>query len=191
MTKHSETGEAIDWARSVISHIKDAEIRRRAVVRLEDQIRAIAGEKTTFYIESTDQQIYGNMARGLSIDVSDESDPNAKLVRAGIADLDPSRVLKNCHHLLICLGSESTVSRLLGLQTANYKIILCDLHKYRMRGLSLDQTYEHFKREYCDKCPDCSPRSVTWKYSADWQQEENTRHRGFLKELADSVGGKS
>jgi hypothetical protein len=189
MTKYSETGEAIDWAREAISRIKDEEIKSRAVVRLEDQIKAIAGEKTKFYIETTDQQIYENMARGLGIDTSDETDPNARLVRAGIADLDPSRVLKNCEHLFICLASQSTVSRLLRLQTANHKIILCDLHSYGVRGLALDEAYERFKREYCDKCPDCSPRSPTWRYSGEWQEEENARHRGFLKEFANRVGG--
>jgi len=188
MTKYSETGDAIDWAREAISHIKDSEIRRGAVARLDDQIRAIAGEKTTFYIETTDRQVYENMAQGLGIDLLDESDTNAKLVRVGIADLDPSRVLKNCEHLFICLASQSTVSRLLRLQTANHKMIFCTLHKHGMCGLSLDQTYEHFKREYCDKCPDCTPRSAKWNYSSDWQQEENIRHRGVLKEFANSAG---
>ncbi|MBV8859788.1 MAG: hypothetical protein JOZ02_22840, partial [Acidobacteria bacterium] len=183
------TGEAIDWAREAISRIKDAEIRARAVINLGDQIKAIAGEKTKFYIENTDRQIYENMARGLGIDVSDEADPNAGLVRAGIADLDPSRVLKNCEHLFICLTSQSTVSHLLRLQTANSKLVLCDLHSYGVRGLALDQIYECFKREYCDKCSDCSPRSPTWQYSGEWQKQENARHRGFLKEFAAKVGG--
>lgn len=189
MTKYSETGEAIDWAWEAISRIKDIEIRARAVIKLEDQLKAIAGEKTKFYIETTDQQIYENMARGLGIDMSDETNPNARLVRAGITDLDPSRVLKNCEHLFICLASQSTVSRLLRLQTANHKIILCDLHSYGVRGLALDETYECFKRENCDKCSDCSPRSTTWRYSGEWQEEENARHREFLKEFADRVGG--
>jgi hypothetical protein len=189
MTKYSETGEAIDWAREAIGRIKDAKIRVRAVAKLEELIKVIAGDKTEFYIETTDQQIYESMARGLGIDMSDETDPNARLVRAGIADLDPSRVLKNCEHLFICLASQSTVSRLLRLQTANHKIILCDLHRYGVMGLALDHTYECFKREYCDKCPDCSPRSPTWRYSGEWQEEENARHRGFLKEFATKVGG--
>lgn len=189
MTKYSETGEAIDWAREAISRIKDAKIRNRAVIRLEDQIKAIAGEKTEFYIESTDQQIYENMARGLGIDLSDETDPNTMLVRAGIADLDPSRVLKNCEHIFICLSSRSDVSRQLRLQTANSKVIFCDLHSYAVQGLALDQTFDHFKREYCDKCPDCSPRSPTWRYSGEWQEEENARHREFLKDFAARAGG--
>jgi hypothetical protein len=189
MTKYSETGEAIDWARKAIGRIKDAEIRARAVISLEDQIKAIAGVRTKFYIEPTDQQIYENMARGLGIDVSDEADPNARFVRAGIADLDPSRVLKNCEHLFICLTSQSTVSRLLRLQTANNKLVLCDLHSYGVRGLALDQIYERFKRVYCDKCSDCSPRSPTWQYSGEWQEEENARHREFLKVFAAKVGG--
>jgi len=39
------------------------------------------------------------------------------------------------------------------LPTMGPKVLHCSLHKYTHVGMSLDETYEWFRRDYCDKCP--------------------------------------
>jgi hypothetical protein len=60
------------------------------------------------------------------------------------------------------------------------KIIHCDLHDYAVESRTLDSGLASFKSEYCDNCKDISARLPDWKYSEEWQQEENQRHREFL-----------
>ncbi|MBI3665722.1 MAG: hypothetical protein HY236_05755 [Acidobacteria bacterium] len=123
------------------------------------------------------------MATALGIDLSDPDDRYAQIVRIGIADLDPSRVLKNCQHLFVTLGSRGLLAAWLRLPTAGQKVIHCTLHRYAGMGWTLDGIYRSFKRDYCDKCPDCSPHSPEWAYSEEWQQVENERHRGYMESL--------
>jgi hypothetical protein len=95
------------------------------------------------------------------------------LAKIGIADLDPSRILAECEHIFITIGSRGIVADLLAMPTAGQKILHCDLHEYAIQGRSLDGAYSHFKKTFCDNCSDCSPRPSSSQYSEDWQEEEN------------------
>ena len=44
----------------------------------------------------------------------------------------------------------------------------------------MDAATEQFKREYCEKCKDISPRPADWKYSDEWQEQENQRQTEFM-----------
>lgn len=108
-------------------------------------------------------------------------------MRIGIADLDPSRILVGCEHIFITFGAHGLVAELLDMPTAGNKIIHCDLHQYAIQGLSLDGTYDHFKKKFCDGCSDCSPRSPSWEYSEEWQQEENEKHLEYMKGFSKQI----
>src|SRR5712691_3044587 len=50
---------------------------------------------------------------------------------------------------------------------------------------SLDSICESFKLQYCNTCPDRSPRPSEWEYSDEWQQQEKLRHRDFMAKILD------
>ena len=176
-----EDDEPVRWARETIASIPEKEIRENGEARLDRNLRRIRGEKLEGDIRTTPRQIYENMAAALGIDLSDPRDPIADVVRIGIEDLDPSRILKNCEHIFISLGPRGLPAQLLQLPTAGIKIIHCVLHKHAIQGLSLDPAYSAFKKQFCDKCPDSSPRPETWKYSDEWQQRENARRAEYMR----------
>ena len=41
------------------------------------------------------------MANAMGIDLTDENDPIARMVRIGIDDLNPERVLRDCEHISV------------------------------------------------------------------------------------------
>ncbi len=40
--------------------------------------------------------------------------------------------------------------------------------------------FEDFKKRHCDTCKDNKPRPSDWKYSDEWQEQENKRHFVFM-----------
>jgi hypothetical protein len=108
-------------------------------------------------------------------------DDISNIVRIGIKDLDPGRVLKNCEHLFVSLGSHGAVGDWMRLPTAGSKFLHCTLHGKSVGGMALDDIYLWFKQDFCDKCTDCAPRPAEWKYSPAWQQDQNIKHAEFVK----------
>ena len=183
-TKRAVTGDAVDFAREMIERINDAEIKRRAKEMFDYSMRAYRGENVEGKIEATERQVYENMASSLGVDLNDGKDPISRIVKIGIDDLDPSRILVKCEHIFITLGPRGMVADILKMPTAGYKILHCDLHGCAVEGLSLDGAYNLFQEKFCDKCADCSPRPPSWIYSDVWQQEENVRHADYMKRFA-------
>jgi hypothetical protein len=133
-----------------------------------------------------EQQVYENMASAIGIDLSDPEDFLSQMVRIGIDDLDPTRVLRDCAHMFTTLSRRGhtffhlMLGQQLQLPTMGAKIIHCTLHKYTRVGLSLNETYERFRQDYCDQCPDRQPRAADWHYTHEWQQGENQRNKDFV-----------
>jgi hypothetical protein len=134
----------------------------------------------------TEQQVYRNMAFALGIDLSDADNPFSEMVNIGIDDLDPTRVLRNCEHMIVTLGRRghtmvhAILAQQLQLPTMGPKVVHCSLHKYTRIGISFDETYERFRTDYCDKCPDRAPRLEDWHYTHEWQQSENQANAEFM-----------
>ena len=186
----------VQWARETIGLIKDLQIRDDAEYLFEANMRRIRGQPVEQGIgeEEFPRQIIQNMAAARGIDLSDPNDPAAKLVKIGIADLDPSRVVRNCDRIFISLAPRPPLSltmyitETLGLPSAGPKIIHCDLHDHALDGPTLDEAYQGFKDKFCATCPDCRPRSAEWNYSEEWQGEENKRHTEFLRQFNQRMG---
>ena len=145
----------------------------------------------TYRIEEGDlkadplKQIVENRASGLGINMSDPEDATVKLIRLGIRDANTERAIKHCEHAFVSIsgkvaGWENMLAELLQLPSIRAKIIHCDLLGYAVEGRTLDDAFQNFRSEYCDKCMDISPRPSDWKYSDDWQQTENESHREFM-----------
>lgn len=172
--------------------ISDPKIRQDAERRLKahtDKLQTDEAEiaERRFSIEEA-RQVYKNMARALGIDLSDPTDRIAQVVRIGLKDLDPSRILRNCEHIFVTLSFRGLPAEWLQLPTAGGKVIHCLKHRHAVEGLDLDLTYQAFKSQFCDKCPDCSPRPPAWKYSPEWQEQENKRHEQFVRDFDRRTG---
>ena len=128
------------------------------------------------------------MAAALGVDLSNPNDPEAQMVRLGLRDLDPTRVLKNCQHLFFTVGfSQPRIAQALRMPSAGEKIVHCTLHGRAVGGPSLDGVYELFKRKFCNDCNDCSPRAATWEYSDSWQKQENERFDEYMQKFKSAV----
>jgi hypothetical protein len=187
-TKRSPTGDAVDFAQEMIGKIKDEEIKQNAQYLVDHSIRGYRGERIEGLIETTHRQVYENMATSLGVNLNDVNDPISNIIQIGINDLDPSRILKNCEHFFVTLSARGLVAEILALPTAGHKVLHCDLHEYAIEGLTLDKTYQSFKKRYCDRCPDCLPRQSDWRYSEEWQQEENKKHVEYMRRFAKRTG---
>lgn len=184
MIDFTEGSPALSWAAETASSIQDPILRKTTEEGLEWTVRELRQPPPSDTPPFQDlRRMFEEMAAALGINLSDPEDPMAKLVRIGITDLDPGRVLKDCQHIFLSLGQRGMLAQRLRLPTAGNKIIHCDLHRYAIEGLGLDDTYAFFKEKYCRMCLDCSPRAESWQYSEEWQQEENRKHTEFLAEF--------
>jgi hypothetical protein len=163
--------------------MRDRGEREWALATLDRQAGRLRGADRPgeIYRGKEREQIIENMASALGIDTTDPGDEIAQLVRLGIKDMDPSRILRNCEHLFITLGARGLVADWLGLQTMGEKIIHCPLHNFSTPGWSLDGTYDHFRRQYCDECPDATPRAPGWEHNDEFQQAENETYREYME----------
>jgi hypothetical protein len=181
--------ECVLWAQSEIDQIADADHRKWALGMLASQSASFGNDEAAdeSVPVATEQQIYENMASALGIDLADMENPIAGIVKIGIADFDPTRVLRGCSHMFLTLSRRGpglihfVLAQQLQLPTLGAKIIHCTLHKYTREGVSLDETYQRFSKDYCDRCPDRSPRNPDWQYTHEWQLEENERNKEFME----------
>lgn len=180
--------KAMKCAQAALEEIHDPDAKKPAQEILDRGLARFRGERLEGDRPATHAQIYENMAAASGIDMGDPNNPLTRLVRLGIKDEDPNRVLKECEHSFVSLsGRVSLVKRMLAehlnLPSIGAKIIHCVLHDYAVESHSLDDAFQCFKAKYCEKCPDRSPHPADWKWSDEWQQEENRKHKEFVSKL--------
>jgi hypothetical protein len=172
--------EYIEWANATADKIKDPSSRAEGRALVERQMRRMKGEQLPgdLWGKATPEQVYTNMAIGIGIKMSNPNDPLAKLVRTGIADADPTRVLTTCRDIFVSLGPMQTSERYLFERlgvSPGPKVIHCERHRYGLMGKSLDEAFTAFQAKYCASCPDREARPSDWKYSHEWHDEEGKR----------------
>ena len=188
MLSRNRQAECVLWAKAEAEQIKDEKNRDWARTTIANQpatlgLENLNDEPVPMPME---QQVYLNMASAMGFDLSDPDDIVSQMVKVGIDDLDPTRVLRNCTHMFLTLSRQGhtffhlILGQQLQLPTMGAKVLHCALHKYTRVGLSLDETYERFRPDYCDKCPDRQPRLVNWQYTHEWQLGENDRNKEFM-----------
>ena len=181
MLARSTSSEAYLWALDTAGKLKDAEQRERLCRQIQEHGMNCENAAQANISIADEQHLYKNMAASLGIDLSDEQDKIARAVQVSIADLDPTRVLKNCRHLFVAMASQSAVGTWLQLPTMGTKFLYCTLHKFGIGGFALNGVYALFKEQHCKNCPDAQPHPREWNYSHAWQREENERHKGFIE----------
>jgi hypothetical protein len=187
LLSRDRSAECVTWAQSEAEQIQDKATRDWALETIAGQLAGLGDEGSADEPVSvtTEQQIYRNMAHAVGYNLGDASNPLAEIVRIGIEDLDPTRVLRDCVHMFYTSGRNghtivhALLAEQLRLPTVGPKALHCSLYKYTRVGMSLDETYERFRRDYCDKCPDRMPHEANWRYTHEWQLEQNVLNNGF------------
>ncbi len=177
----ADRARGMEWAEHQLSRIPLEDLRcewmdiaRRGVERATAALGLQS--MTSDEHSALDRQIYQNMAISLGINLDDPKDEVAGVVRLGIADLNPERVLKPCRHLFVKLGSHGLVGEWLRLPTAGSKVLLCTRHGHGVEALSLDACLDGMMNDPCSECPDKAPHDGEWRWTPEWQQEQNRLH---------------
>ena len=128
-------------------------------------------------------EMYKMLIEMAGIDLESDNDI-AKIVRIGLEDRNPERILKNCSHLEVALGCYGIPGEMLGLPTAGYKFLFC---KYGegIFGLSLDTMYEKLREDHCTKCEHHDPMPEDWKWSLVWQKEKHEKRTKEFQKFID------
>jgi hypothetical protein len=172
------------WAQQTFSALADAAVRRDAYELLDRIERRNRGERLPGDAPATPRQIFGNLATALGVNLADDKDPIARVIRIGIADFDPSRVLKDCGSLHVHPLDVGLPGIWLGLPTAGSKLVHCARHGHTLAGFVLDQVYDGFmgfKETYCATCPDRRPRPDGWAWSIEYQKAAEERYREAVR----------
>lgn len=171
-----------------------AVLRQRLLQILDDALRADAFDSFDNMLQRMntepprslpiphEKQIYADMARANGIDLDDPNDAISSSVRSGLDDLDPTRVLARCRHLLVSLGgSTGFAAKLIGLSTAGSKFVSCTKVGQSIGGMSLDGIDSLFQKKYCSTCSDCVPHPQGWVWTREYQQETEATHNAIVE----------
>lgn len=131
---------------------------------------------------------YVQQASALGVDLNDPDDQIAQIVRIGLKDLDPTRVLKDCQHIHVMITSCGMPAEMLGLPTAGSKQIVCLKHGHSIEALSLDDAYEGFAKVSlwsedqicCENCPNKAPHPIGWEWSNEWNAQQHAKYQEFV-----------
>jgi hypothetical protein len=169
-------------ARDRAAQIPEVEARERLLGSLMED-RATAGAVLTGVDEEQmpleeEARMIRAMATSLGVDLDDPNDEIAQVVRIGLTDLDPTRVLRTCTHLFLALGAHGLPAVMLGLPTAGSKTLWCTLHGHGIGGMQLDGLMQFMEREHCATCGDRRPQQEGWQWSRPWQAQQHDRHGG-------------
>lgn len=177
----STESPAYQWARQTLEFLADPGTKAEHIERLESFGRQLDSSAAGSVISiEEEQRIYTSMATALGIDLARRDDRIANAVRIGIADWDPTRILRNCQHLFVSLGSHGLVGDWLQLPTVGTKFLHCTLLGHTIGGISLDSVYQTFQQDHCASCNKCRPQAADWHYSHSWQRAQNDLHQIYI-----------
>jgi hypothetical protein len=130
-------------------------------------------------------EYFRERAKALGMDPDDPKNEYGKIIRHGLEDYNPERVLKTCESIFVfpsrALGLPA---QMVGLVTATSKYIYCLKHKHWVGGWSLDESYKlFFEKEYCVECNDNIPRENDWKWTSQWQRDMMEKHKEIIEEV--------
>jgi hypothetical protein len=134
---------------------------------------------------------YAEEAAKLGINLNDPNSDHARVIRIGLDDIDPTRVVKKCRHIHVVIIANGALARRLDLPTAGFKRVICLKYGQSAEALSLDDAYEtfasispHAKDQIC--CENCStpaPHPDGWNWSQDWQKQQADIYKKVFKDV--------
>lgn len=180
-----DCAERLSWAEKWFARIEDVEAKKRAMtdlVRIREMLAKLRNPTNISelpYEAALEHRIrmHKEMAFGQGIDLNDQSDRIASVVRHGLADLDVYPTLKRCEHLYVLPTSWGLPGDWLQLPTAGSKRVGCALKNRWFEGWSLKSLDESFAKRVCAGCADVKPRDPSWRPSAEWDYQALRAHR--------------
>lgn len=178
LTQEDERLFAMNKARDIITGIPDDVERSSAEKRLEQMEALFANPDLESELTIDDiKLIYRQQAKSLGIDVDNPKSEIDNIIRIGINDLDPTRVIRNCQQLRVQLDSYGLVAEAMQLYTAGSKTLSCEKHGIVISGIELDVSWSLMQSKYCNACPDRNPHSGEWIWTQQWQSEHESKAR--------------
>ena len=183
----SEKAARIANARTKAEDVGDSTLRAQLLQEIAEFAAGmpLASAETSFDEETT---LIGLLAKSMGIDIDTGTDPVAKIVRIGLLDRNPERVLKNCRHLFFSVDGYGLPGAWLSLPTAGTKSLKCTKFGKSVSGVSLDDVYKLFAGSFCNQCTSCEAHSDGWRWSVEWQVSQNNLHGRRAQNLGPKPG---
>jgi hypothetical protein len=132
-----------------------------------------------------------SMAKDLGMDPDDPKCMLGGIVARGLANYDPSEILRKCEHLFVSYRPAGMVAETLRMHSAGGMHLLVCLKHYHVSGTgglllplydreSEQEFLRGFKQNHCDTCKDCKPRADKWSWSLRWQHDSESEHKDAL-----------
>lgn len=134
---------------------------------------------------------YAEEAAKFGINLNDDTSAHARVIKIGVDDIDPTRVVKKCRHIHVVIVANGELARRLDLPTAGFKRVICLKHGQSAEALSLDDAYETFAaispyakdQICCENCSTPAPHPDGWNWSQDWQKQQADIYRETFKDV--------
>jgi len=183
----------IDKAMEMLNGITKKELKNWMIQHLEEIRERYTSPNTEYNLTPEEElQIYRSLAKNLGFDFDDPKNKFGQIIKQGLEDYNPERVLKNCENLLVFNSSALGMpAKMVGLPSATMKIIHCVEYKYTGGGWGLDIAYQGisgipdsgFKNRHCLGCEKCKPRKDDWRWNSKWQAEMYKENMELFREL--------
>ncbi|BDX18125.1 hypothetical protein MFKK_09350 [Halopseudomonas aestusnigri] len=135
-------------------------------------------------------KFFRERAKALGFDYDDPKDEIGQIIKQGLKDYNPERVIKDCENLIVFPSrAQGIPARMLGLPSAAMKWVHCIKKGYAMGGWDLDNIYKSpieefgFENQYCRNCEHKNPRPSDWNWNSKWQNEEMRKHKDIIAKI--------
>ena len=145
----------IDKAMEMLNSITKKELKNWMIQHLEEIRERYTSPNTEYNLTPEEElQIYRSLAKNLGFDFDDYNNKFGQIIKQGLEDYNPERVLKNCENLLVFNSSALGMpAKMVGLPSATMKIIHCVVYKYSRQfsfwnKKRFDTVFEKTERTY-------------------------------------------
>ena len=190
---HKDAIVKIDETYELAKKINDNSIRN-SVIETVSKMRARHHQKDENSTPEDEIKFFRDRAKALGMNPDDPENEFGKIIKQGLIDYNPERVLKNCKHLLVFPSNARGIpARMVGIPTAAMKWIYCTKKGYAAGGWALDEIYDSsipkfsFKEQYCKNCSEKCPRDESWKWSSSWQNAQLSKHQDIITKIDSSI----
>jgi len=180
--------EYIDKALLLADDLKDQSAKDE-IKSIFDKIVLTKEDESYLNNPEMELRFFTERAIAMGFKIDDPNDDIGNLIKIGLEDYNPERVIKNCEHLFMFASSSLGIpARALGLYSATTKSLVCTKKNHVMGGWRLDDIYSFiigggFKELYCKDCADCSPRPDSWQWTSKWQEQQVENNKELVGRL--------
>ncbi|MAZ88375.1 MAG: hypothetical protein CL693_12100 [Cellvibrionaceae bacterium] len=159
---------------------------------LEQSVLDMSEHKDFYSLSIEEQKSYFlDMAKNLGMDPDDSESEFGHIVKMGLENYDPTRIMKNCGSLFVHYRPGGLIAQSLRMHSAGgMHLLVCLKHGHAQgTGNLLTLLYDDsdgpnfgysFRHQNCDKCSDCKPRSEDWSWSLKWYENAVEENKEFL-----------